>query len=823
MFGIKTRINKLLQHSIHYRRFVRMRHLRKTLSRSEWLEIKHRNYQYIRNLRSLQWSVAKHNFPKIITIGIIMMMSSLLIMIAVIMPMALNVFKQGVLNQFGDYHSYSTYYNTPLNVPINKGNMQQQFQGSQYYSGTGSPDPGLSAVGAFKMNNGNSMGVDNRPSLFASNDPMQTSFFEQYVTSAAGLTGLTYLGGYVLSSSWIAALNKLQLPPTTVTTICGYLGVNTEGMQNPTISDCVEVVIKQNAPAYIAEKLFGGEGHDFFITMDALSYNYLTDTMFTNVNGVYKEDYNVSTWGLNPNSNLQLHDTGNNDLMNLLVRELPAKYEGKNIFPCIVNQTFAHRLKMDNLVDNMFKYTTNYKILEYKQGSDWVVVNPNNYYWYYNYGLSTYFDVQTPNGAGATAGTAGFFNSDSLGGDINRHGTADRTTALMNSIDALVAQGKMRITSIPFTVNLKVLGIANLYGDPRIYMTRSEANELSGYYAPLPNVHHIYSNDAIAPWALNTSVNGSLFTETNYTNTATSLKPVTHEELTAYIHSLRSSAALPHIASDGHPYQYKYWNDFAYNELVSQLPNATTLSGGYTLDSSTPAQTDIYYNSRLSLNEENADFSVFPMGSLFGAYDRFGIADPNNNQWDPTNNSTTPLFSCTGGSDPNCIGSSNQGTSMVETGYSQYEVVMALNKATTIALLIIYSMLIFFIIIALVIVVLSTNIVIDDNKKNISGFKIMGYRDSEIMQIVTRSYLYATIVAFVLMIPIIFGTFMIFLNHVGVLLGLNIAESGLGILDVVTWWEILAAFLILMLVYFSSIFVNKQMLNKIKPIDILKG
>ncbi|MGH1411512.1 MAG: ABC transporter permease [Mycoplasma sp.] len=804
----------ILENNKFYRRHLRNKTLKKELSEQEWQEKKYRDYQYIRNLRSMQWSIATRYISRIATVAIIMFTSSTLILISILLPNALGVFKSGAINGFGSYQSYSEYHDTAINIPVTKGNSEQSFD--QQVDTT---DPYLSPVGGpFSPFNGEK-GVDNRYSVFDENDDYQTNYAPNYTSSPLNLSLFSYLGGFVISTKWVQNLDNSGISaPAFKNTICSALGIDPNGPGIKTGVDCITQVIRQNAPAYINQKLFGtGAQPNIYLTAADIEYSYLTDTLYTHINGNI-EDKNIKSeiWGLNPNSSFNLTD-GQTDLFSKLNSSL-LQYAGKNVFPCFVNKTLENDLKVNNAIDSNgdFMYQSNYQVGFYQDPTDpnkWLAINPNNYYWSLNNGLSVFFDPLNSPGSSTDA----FLNAESTFDPSQARPTQDKVVDVNNSVDALVAKGKFKIETIPYTVKMHSIGVANDFGDARIFTTHSLANEIAGYYAPTTNDHFIYNLQAKSPFDLTSSTISELSKPTYYNSNspiAQALTPVSLDDIKNYL----SATPNAHLASDGHPYQDKIWAPLLQGDIKN---DKYSLSGGYTLYSFKDDQSDIYFNGRLSTQLENADLSIFSIWTPYGNYDRFGMSDTSDKNWDPTQFANG--YKCSGPADPTCIGSANQSSISVQNAYSKKEVVDAIDKIVQLITIVLYGTLLFFLVVSLIIILVSTNIVIDDNKKNISAFKIMGYRNSEVIKIITQPYFMTVILAFLLAIPVVIGIFSVLLNVIGSVTGLNLAQSGISIWEFAQWWHFAIGLVIIVFIYTLNIFLNRKALDRIKPIDVLKG
>uniref|UniRef100_A0A2C9JR48 AAA+ ATPase domain-containing protein n=1 Tax=Biomphalaria glabrata TaxID=6526 RepID=A0A2C9JR48_BIOGL len=152
--------------------------------------------------------------------------------------------------------------------------------------------------------------------------------------------------------------------------------------------------------------------------------------------------------------------------------------------------------------------------------------------------------------------TDAFLNAESTFDPSQARPTQDKVVDVNNSVDALVAKGKFKIETIPYTVKMHSIGVANDFGDARIFTTHSLANEIAGYYAPTTNDHFIYNLQAKSPFDLTSSTISELSKPTYYNSNspiAQALTPVSLDDIENYL----SKTPNAHLASDGHPYQDK--------------------------------------------------------------------------------------------------------------------------------------------------------------------------------------------------------------------------------------------------------------------------
>jgi len=885
-------MKKLLEKSRLYNKLAKSRNLKKNVSKEEWNLIKYRNYRFKKNLNSMKWSIAKKSLGRISIVGVSLLLASILVLLATLMPNTLKIFKSSALNGFGDYSSYSEYKNQPLNGVVPKWNMGQQVssddaankipnKGNQNYTdGTKSTFGSASYFGGFDPLNGG-IGADNRYSTFNASDENQIGISDNLTSgSIANLQYFSYLGGLVISYKWVLNLDKTATGAGPL--ICDLLGVPSDkrgdGSQSQGVA-CVEYLVNQNAPSYIRAKLFGGQGTDFSISFDSVEFNSLTDNLFTHVDGKIDREHSTSEiWGLEPNGNYGIKSKKNNNLWQDFL-DSSKSFKGSGIFPCLVNRAQYNDLHHSNLLlaNDEFEYDVPMKVLvttpkfESVTGAPGLpssittipagtLLSPNRFFWFNDEGLSVYYDffgqkqnnfnysseeqskkIDAQHGLTNTSGDNNNYGFLSTG---NGDGSDDQQIFLkttgnyahpyaFESVDYLTANGFIKEETVNQKITMKILGVSDNIGDKKIYTTHSEANELSGYFNPSSYDHYFFANGANSLYTNSDTFNNTSSDWTkNSSNSANTIDSIAPGGI---IDATPSATSPTHIASDGSISSEKLYSDPDNNI------NNSYIAGGYSLFG---RENDIYFNGKLTTKAENTDITNFSIYSNFGAYDRFGLAPSFWGIWDGSNN---PFDKIPAPGDPNpttipfkksdaaqgkpqpsntngkSIDKPSAGIPNLLNLYSKSLIEQNISRITSLVLIVLYSILGFFLVISLIIVLVSTNIIIDDNKKNISGFKIMGYSDSDITKIIIGIYYYVAIIAFLIAIPIVLLSFNYVINLIGSLMNLNIKDSGLTIWSILNIWEIPLSFVLIMIIYVANVMVNRITLNKIQPIEVMKG
>ncbi|OEF99967.1 hypothetical protein BHF71_07160 [Vulcanibacillus modesticaldus] len=119
-------------------------------------------------------------------------------------------------------------------------------------------------------------------------------------------------------------------------------------------------------------------------------------------------------------------------------------------------------------------------------------------------------------------------------------------------------------------------------------------------------------------------------------------------------------------------------------------------------------------------------------------------------------------------------------------------------------------------IIGLIVIYVVTSLVIEENKKNISLLKILGYQQRELYSLILNSNTILVIIGFLISIPLLFVSLEQYFNAITAEMNFSFPVK----LDEI---NMVIGFVVIILTYQISKFLNKGKINKISMVDTLKS
>jgi putative ABC transport system permease protein len=118
--------------------------------------------------------------------------------------------------------------------------------------------------------------------------------------------------------------------------------------------------------------------------------------------------------------------------------------------------------------------------------------------------------------------------------------------------------------------------------------------------------------------------------------------------------------------------------------------------------------------------------------------------------------------------------------------------------------------------ISLIVVYIVTSMLIEENRKNISLMKVMGYQDKEVSRLLLHSTSFLVFIGFFLAIPLT-------LSLVRSFFGMLTANMFFDFAVNLPWQHGLYSLALVLMVYYSTLFVNRRKVQRINMAESLKA